>query len=101
MVLILNFMTLCGIWLIISGTKTPISDFVPKWVVGAIAGGFCVTHALFLRHNGRYNKIIKEFANEGREEEHRRNLWAVWYIVLSFLLSFGLMAGLTVLKVMW
>src|SRR6267378_4459169 len=101
MVLILNFSTLYGIYLVISGTKISILDVVPIWVVGAIGAGFGVLHTFLLGYKDRYKKIIKEFSKESRAEEHRRNLWAVWYVFLSFFLSFGLAVGATALKVMW
>ena len=100
-VLALNFITLYLIYLVISETKISILDVVPTWVVGAIGAGLGVLHTLLLGHKDRYKKIIREFSKESREEEHRRNLWAVWYVVLSFLFSFGLLTGLTALKVMW
>ncbi len=90
MILILNFGTLYLIYLVISGEKTSILDFVPVWVVGAIGAGFCVVHALLLGRNGRYKKIVGEFSKESREQEHRRNLWAVWYATISFLSLFGI-----------
>jgi|SRR6267154_2118849 len=99
-VLALNFITLYLIYLVISETKISILDVVPAWVVGAIGAGLGVLHTLLLGHKDRYKKIIREFSKESREEEHRRNLWAVWYVVLSFLFSFGLAGGLTALKVM-
>src|SRR6266540_7428239 len=56
MILMLNFGTLYFIYLIISGTKISILDFVPTWVVGALAAGFLVLHALFFGYKGRYKK---------------------------------------------
>ena len=97
-ILIFNFFTLDFIYLIISREKTSILDFVPAWVVGALAAGFLVLHALFFGYKGRYKKIVAEFSKENREEEHRRNVWAVWYGAISFLSLFGLAIAWAILK---
>ena len=89
MILILNFGTLYLIYIVISGEKTSILDFVSVWVVGALGAGFGVVHTLFLGYKGRYKKIVSEFSKESPEQEHRRNLWAVWYATISFFSSIG------------
>jgi hypothetical protein len=90
MILIMNFGTLYLIYTIISGGKAWILDFVPVWLVGAVVAGFLVLHSFFLGYKGRYKKIVSEFSKESREQEHRRNLWAVWYGIISFLLPIGI-----------
>jgi hypothetical protein len=97
-ILIFNFFTLELIYLIISREKTSILDWVPVWVVGALAAGFCAAQALFFGYKGRYKKIVAEFSKESREEEHRRNVWAVWYGALSFFLLFGIAIAWAILK---
>src|SRR5256885_2243223 len=87
MFLIWNFGTLYLIYVIISGET--ILDFVPVWVVGVLGAGFLVLHALFFGYKGRYKKIVAEFSKENREEEHRRNVWAVWYGAISVFSFFG------------
>ncbi len=98
LILIFNFFTLDLIYLIISREKTSILDFVPVWVVGAVAVGFLVLHTFFWGYKGRYKKIVAEFSKESREQEHRRNVWAVWYGATSFLLAFGLGFAWAILK---
>lgn len=89
MILIVNF----GFLLVAYASffpETSILDSLPIWVVGAMGALFCVAHALFLGYKGRYKKILNEFSKESREEEHRRNLWAVWYVVVSLFSFIGL-----------
>jgi len=96
MFLIWNFGTLYLIYVIISGET--ILDFVPVWVVGVLGAGFLVLHALFFGYKGRYKKIVAEFSKENREEEHRRNVWAVWYGAISVFSFFGIAVAWAILK---
>ena len=75
MFLIWNFCTLYLIYVIVSGVT--ILDFVPVWVVGALGAGFLALHALFFGYKGHHKKIVVEFSQESREQEHRHNLWAM------------------------
>jgi hypothetical protein len=96
--LILNVGTLYSIYLILSRAKSSILDFVPVWVVAAIAAGFLTLHGLFFGYKGRYKKILAEFSKESREEEHRRNVWAVWYGAISFFSFFGIIVAWAIFK---
>jgi|SRR5437660_7959962 len=98
MFLIWNLGTLYLIYAIISGAKTSILDIVPVWIVGALGAGFLVLHALFFVYKGRYKKIVAEFSKESREQERRRNLWAVWYGIISVLSFFGIAIAWAILK---
>jgi hypothetical protein len=97
-ILIFNFFTLDLIYLIISRERTSILDLISVWIVGALAACFLVLHALFFGYKGRYKKIVAEFSKESREEEHRRNVWAVWYGAISFFSLFGLGIAWAILK---
>jgi len=98
MILIVNLAALYFVYLIISREKTSILDFVPVWVVGVIGLGFALGHAVFLGYKDRYRKIVSEFSKESREEEHRRNVWAVWYAAISYFSLLGFGAALTILR---
>ena len=97
-VLICNFYSLDFIYLIISRERTSLLDLLPKWAFIALGAGFLVLHPFFLGYKGRYKKIVAEFSKESHELEHRRNIWAVWYYLISVFLVFGLGATWAILK---
>ena len=83
MLLISNFATICVVYALIPGTKSLVPGSLPVWAYGAAAVLFAFAHAVFISYKGRYKKIVAEFSQENREEQHRRNIWTAWYAILS------------------